>query len=111
MPQVVIDATGSQNAINGGFQYLSHGGRYVLIGLQKGNISFNHPDFHKREGTLMSSRNATRADFNQVMDALKNGHVDPLTYITHRVNFDEVAREFPGWLKPESGVIKAIAEL
>ena len=42
---------------------MAHGARYVLIGLQKGDISFSHPEFHKREGTLMSSRNATRAGF------------------------------------------------
>src|SRR6185503_6743165 len=63
MPTVVIDATGNQSAVNGAFQYLAHGGRLVLIGLQKGEISFSHPEFHKREATLMSSRNATRADF------------------------------------------------
>ena len=35
MPTVVIDATGNLGAINKAFQYLSHGGRYVLVGLQK----------------------------------------------------------------------------
>src|SRR5690242_2322890 len=60
MPSVVIDATGNQTAINNSFRYMSHGGRYILIGLQKDNITFQHPEFHKREGTLMSSRNATR---------------------------------------------------
>ena len=50
MPTVVIDATGSLKAINNAFQYMAHGARYVLIGLQKGDISFSHPEFHKREG-------------------------------------------------------------
>jgi threonine dehydrogenase-like Zn-dependent dehydrogenase len=111
MPTVVIDATGSLNAINNAFQYLAHGGRYVLIGLQKGNISFSHPEFHKREATLMSSRNATRADFELVMNSLKSKLIDPLTYITHRVSFDQVKSEFPNWLKPETGVIKAMVEV
>jgi len=111
MPAVVIDATGSQKAINNAFKYMAYGGRYVLIGLQKGEVSFNHPEFHKREGTLMSSRNATRADFELVIDSLKNGSVNPLNYITHRVIFDEVKDEFASWLKPESGVIKAMVEI
>ncbi len=63
MPTVVIDATGNLKAINNAFQYMAHGARYVLIGLQKGEIRFSHPEFHKREATVMSSRNATRADF------------------------------------------------
>ncbi len=110
MPVVVIDATGNQQAINNALQYLAHGGRYVLIGLQKDAISFSHPEFHKRESTLMSSRNATRQDFEYVMDCMKNGLVDPATYITHRVKFDEVADEFENWLNPANGVIKAMVE-
>ncbi|MES2108615.1 MAG: zinc-binding alcohol dehydrogenase family protein [Bacteroidota bacterium] len=111
MPTVVIDATGSQKAINNGFQYMAHGGRYVLIGLQKGDITFSHPEFHKREGTLMSSRNATREDFEYVINCLDNGHINPKNYITHKVGFDEVAGKFESWLKPEAGVIKAMVEL
>ncbi len=111
MAAVVTDATGSQKAINNSFQYLAHGGRFVLIGLQKGEISFSHPEFHKREATLMSSRNATRADFEQVMDCMKKGLINPKTYITHRVGFDEVKSNFDRWLDPANRVIKAMVEV
>jgi 2-desacetyl-2-hydroxyethyl bacteriochlorophyllide A dehydrogenase len=111
MPTVVIDATGSLKAINNAFQYMAHGARYVLIGLQKGDISFSHPEFHKREATLMSSRNATRQDFEHVIANMKNGEVKPTTYITHRVPFEKVADEFESWLNPANGVIKAIVEM
>lgn len=111
MPTVVIDATGNLNAINTAFRYMAHGARYVLIGLQKGDISFSHPEFHKREGTLMSSRNATRQDFEQVITCMKRGEVDPTTYITHRVLFNQVKDEFAGWLDPASGVIKAMVTM
>lgn len=111
MPTVVIDATGNQKAINGAFQYMAHGARYVLVGLQKGEICVSHPEFHKREATLMSSRNATREDFEHVVASMKSGMVDPTTYITHRVAFDQVKTDFKTWLNPETGVIKAIVEL
>ena len=111
MPVVVIDATGSQKAINNALQYLAHGGRFVLIGLQKEAISFSHPEFHKRETTLMSSRNATREDFEQVIDSIKKGMINPITYITHRVKFAELKDVFETWLAPAAGVIKAITEL
>ncbi len=111
MPTVIIDATGNQKAIDNAFQYLAHGGRFVLIGLQKGEIAFSHPEFHKREATLMSSRNATRQDFEHVIACMKSGLVDPKTYITHRVGFDEVKRDFESWLKPETGVIKAMVSV
>ena len=111
MPTVVIDATGNLKAINMAFGYMAHGARYVLVGLQKGDISFSHPEFHKREATLMSSRNATREDFEHVISSMKNGIVKPTTYITHRVRFEEVKDQFASWLKPETGVIKATVEL
>ena len=111
MPTVVIDATGNLTAINAAFQYLAHGGRYVLVGLQKGDISFNHPAFHKREATLMSSRNATREDFDLVISCMKKGLVNPTNYITHRVKFNQVKDKFESWLNPSTGVIKAIVEL
>ena len=109
MPTVVIDATGSQAAINSAFQYMAHTARFVLIGLQKGEISFSHPEFHKREATLMSSRNATREDFEHVIDSMKKGLVDPKVYITHRTSFDQISAEFESWLDPNSAVIKAMA--
>lgn len=108
MASVVIDATGSQKAINNAFQYMAHGARFVLIGLQKGDITFSHPEFHKREATLMSSRNATIDDFNHVIASIKNKQINPENYITHRVHFDDAVTEFKSWLNPANGVIKAM---
>ncbi|MEP7237007.1 MAG: zinc-binding alcohol dehydrogenase family protein [Ferruginibacter sp.] len=111
MPTVVIDATGNLKAINSAFQYMAHGARYVLVGLQKEEIHFSHPEFHKREATLMSSRNATREDFEYVISCIKNKQIDPLKFITHKVSFDNLAMEFPSYIKPETGVIKAMVDL
>jgi len=111
MPTVVIDATGNKNAMEGAFAFLAHGGRYVLVGLQKQELSFSHPEFHKREATLMSSRNATKDDFAYVMQCLKDGLIKPSTYITHRTMFDKIKQEFAGWLNPANGVIKAMVEV
>ncbi len=111
MPTVVIDATGNLKAINKSFDYLAHGGRYVLVGLKKEEIRFSHPNFHKREATLMSSRNATRQDFEHVIRSMKKGLVDPATYITHTVVFNQVKDDFAKWLNPDYGVIKAMVVL
>ena len=78
--------------------------------MQKGDISFSHPEFHKREATLMSSRNATRKDFEHVILSMKQKEVAPTTYITHRVLFDQVKNEFGNWLHPENGVVKAMIQ-
>lgn len=110
MPTVIIDATGNKKAINNALQYLAHGGRFVLIGLQKVEICFSHPEFHKREATLMSSRNATRADFAHVINSIKNGFVNPTKLITHRVKFYEVKDAFITWSDPKTNIIKAMVE-
>ena len=110
MPTVIIDATGNQGAINNALQYLAHGGRFILIGLQRGELIFSHPEFHKRESTLQSSRNATREDFDFVIDSIKKGLIDPLSYITNRVNFDELRNAFMDWQNPSADMIKAVVE-
>ena len=111
MPTVVIDATGNLKAINTTFQYMAHGARYVLVGLQKEAIHFSHPEFHKREATLMSSRNSSRDDFEYVINSIKNGNVKPLNFITHKVAFKKLAMEFPSYIKPETAVIKAMVDM
>lgn len=111
MPTVVFDASGSLKAINQAFQFLAHTGRYVMVGLQKEYISFSHPEFHKREATLMSSRNASKQDFAQVISYLQSGQVKPAHYITHRFDFEGIAENFHQISIPENACIKAIIEL
>lgn len=107
---VVVDATGNLKAINSGLEYLSHGGRFVLVGLQKNAFSFSHPDFHKRETTLMSSRNATAADFDWVMQCIRNNRINPLPMINFRVSADQLKNQFDLLLKPGNNLVKAMME-
>jgi 2-desacetyl-2-hydroxyethyl bacteriochlorophyllide A dehydrogenase len=111
MPTVVIDATGNQKAINNALQYVAHGGRYVLIGLQKSELIFSHPEFHKRETTLLSSRNATRSDFEFVNESIKEGLIDPSVFITTRMKFREAKDNFASLVKYDGGVIKPVIEM
>jgi len=111
MVTAVIDATGNKRAIEGSLEYLAHGGRITLVGIQKESFCFNHPEFHKRETTLRSSRNATREDFNHVVENIRNGKVNVMVLISHRITLDTVPDQFPLILDPQSGVIKAIIEL
>jgi 2-desacetyl-2-hydroxyethyl bacteriochlorophyllide A dehydrogenase len=110
MPAVVIDASGNRKAIQGGLNYLAHGGRYILIGLQKEEIMFSHPEFHKKEATLMSSRNATRNDFEYVIKNVENRKLNPRSFVTNKVKFEDAAAGFSDWLAPSNHVIKVIVE-
>jgi 2-desacetyl-2-hydroxyethyl bacteriochlorophyllide A dehydrogenase len=107
----VIDATGNLQAIESGFAKMSHGGKYVLIGLQKQSISFSHPEFHKREATLMSSRNATIEDFRYVMDLLRNGKIQAGMFVSHRFGKNQLLDILTKINEPGAQVIKAMITL
>jgi 2-desacetyl-2-hydroxyethyl bacteriochlorophyllide A dehydrogenase len=110
-PTVVFDATGNARSMQSSFDFVSHGGTLVYVGLVKADLTFNDPDFHKREITLMGSRNATLEDFAAVKAAVQSGSIDADSYITHRIPFAELPARFDDLLKPESKVIKAMTEL
>jgi 2-desacetyl-2-hydroxyethyl bacteriochlorophyllide A dehydrogenase len=104
----VIDATGNLHAIESGFAKMAHGGKYVLIGLQKQSISFSHPEFHKREATLMSSRNATIEDFEYVMDLFRDKKIQADPFISHRFSKNQVSGIFTKINEPTEQVIKSM---
>ncbi|WP_419212022.1 zinc-binding alcohol dehydrogenase family protein [Maribacter sp. X9] len=106
MATTVFDATGSRKALESGIDYMSHGGRFVLVGLSKGELTYSHPKIHAKETTLMCSRNATLEDFKFVMDHIKEFPTS--TFITHEVHFSEMIENFDAWLLPETGVVKAM---
>ena len=107
----VFDCTGSPKAMERGFGFVAHGGTYVLVSIVQGMISFSDPEFHRRETTLLSSRNATLADFATVMTAMRDGHVPTRAIKTHSAPLWEVADRMAEWIRPEAGTVKAVLEL
>lgn len=104
----VFDASGHRGALEAGPTYMAHGGRYIMVGLSKGEITFNHPAIHAREITIMCSRNATLEDFKEVIAILEKKAFPTDSFITHQVDFMEMIAHFNKWLDPSNGVIKAI---
>jgi 2-desacetyl-2-hydroxyethyl bacteriochlorophyllide A dehydrogenase len=107
---VVFDATGDSRAMEAGFSYVSHGGSYVFLSIVNGQIAFDDPDFHRRELTLLGSRNATLQDFECVIQAMRDGRVPTKALNTHRVQLAELAEALPTWMSPSAGTIKGIVE-
>ena len=101
----VFDASGNKYALETCPDYMSHGGRFVLVGLSKGELTYIHPKVHAKEMTLMCSRNATIEDFEHVISVLNQ--FPTASFITHNVPFTEMIENFDSWLKPETGVMKA----
>ncbi|MCH7412336.1 zinc-binding alcohol dehydrogenase family protein [Belliella sp. R4-6] len=109
--QAIFDATGNKRALESGPAFMSHGGRYVLVGLSKGDLVFNHPAIHSKETTIMCSRNATMEDFEFVISMLAAKKFPTDSFITHESAFDMMIDVFDSWVKPDSQVIKAVINL
>ena len=107
----VFDASGNKFALESGPNYMSHGGRYILVGLSKGDLTFTHPAIHAKETSLMCSRNATFEDFQKVIEVLQTGQFPTDSFVTHTVPFDDMIDHFENWLDPEAGVIKAMVRM
>ena len=102
---IVFDASGNKNALETCPDYMSNGGKFVLVGLSKGELTYSHPKIHAKEMTLLCSRNATKEDFEYVMTILDKFPTS--SFITHNVPFIKMIEHFDSWLDPTTGVIKA----
>jgi alcohol dehydrogenase len=111
LPDVVIDATGSSESMSAAFGLVAPGGRLVFVGLTAEEVRFRHPTFHRPEGTLLCSRNALPGDFTRIIGLIEAGQIDTQPWITHRTTLAELPAAFPSYLRPESGVVKAMVEI
>ena len=107
----VIDATGNSQSMGQALQYVAFAGRLVYVGITTQDLTFGHPLMHRREMTLLASRNALPPDFQRIIQLIEQGKIDTQPWITHEASMDDVPRLFPEWLKPETGVIKAVVEV
>jgi threonine dehydrogenase-like Zn-dependent dehydrogenase len=110
LPDLIVDATGSRRSMLSTFTLAAHGGRIVFVGLFQGEVVFDDPNFHRRELTVMSSRNATPCEFDEVISAMEGGAVDTSPWISHRLDFGEVPERF-GATVADPGLRKAVIEL
>ena len=110
--QVVIDATGSNKSMGAALQYCSFTGRLVYVGITQADVSFPHaPVLHRRELSILASRNALPPDFTRIIQLIENGSIDTRPWITHQAGLEDLIKVFPDWIKPETGVIKAVVEV
>ena len=90
----VIDATGSPAAMNGAVKLIRHGGTIVFVGLHKGDLVIPDIEFHKRETTLLGSRNATHEDFAKVGELMASGQLRADIMLNRHYDFSTLAEAF-----------------
>lgn len=107
----LFDATGNIHAMNAGLANLAHAGTYVLVGLNRDSLSFPDPEFHKRETTMLASRNALSTDFEQVVAAIRDGTIPIDRFLTHRVSLADAPEALPGLIAAQEQVLKAVVTI
>ena len=109
---VVIDATGSDRSMNRSLEFCAFGGRVVYVGITQGLLSFPHaPLLHRRELSILGSRNALSRDFDRIVKDIEAGRINTAPWITHRMSWTELPEIFPQLVDPSSGVLKAVATI
>ncbi|HHY48636.1 MAG TPA: dehydrogenase, partial [Alphaproteobacteria bacterium] len=73
-----------------------------------GDLVWPDAEVHRRELTIRGSRNATKADFDHVMDSIRKGLVPTDRLATHATSFERVPIDLAAWAHERSGLIKAI---
>jgi 2-desacetyl-2-hydroxyethyl bacteriochlorophyllide A dehydrogenase len=111
LPTVVFDATGNAQSMMKAFSYVAFGGKLVYVGLFQGEVTFFDPDFHRREITLLASRNALPTDFKHIISKMESGEINTKAWLTQEAAFDDLPTVFETWLDPKSQVIKAMVVL
>ena len=109
MFDVVVDATGSLEAMRRSLSFVAHGGALVLVGVARGELSFEDPEFHKREATLIASRNALTEDFSRVIEAIKSGQIPTEVLHTHSIAADELPMRLPELIRSADTILKVVA--
>jgi 2-desacetyl-2-hydroxyethyl bacteriochlorophyllide A dehydrogenase len=109
LAELVFDATGNATSMEQSVARVAHGGRLVYVGLVQSNVSIDDPLFHRRELTLLSSRNSVN-EFPRIIRMIEEAKIDTAPWITHRLSLAEVPDRFPT-LPKETNCIKAMVEL
>ena len=94
-----------------GFEFVAHGGRYIFVSVVRDMITFTDADFHRKEMSLLATRNATNEDFERVIAAIRGGAVAVDRLITHRTSLADAVHDIPQWATTKSGLIKALIEV
>jgi len=110
MFDTVFDATGALSAMAQSLAYVANGGTLVLVGVAPGDLVFADPEFHKRETTLLASRNALSRDFERVIAAMRAGDIPFDALKTHSVQAEDLPTQIPMLIAEADNVLKAIAQ-
>lgn len=109
MFETVFDATGNKHAMEASLEHVAFAGKLVLVGIVQDKIAIDDPLFHRREMTLLASRNSAGV-FPQIIRMIELGQIDTSPWITHRLALAAVPQDFPS-LPGSATLVKAMIDV
>jgi len=106
---VVFDATGSAESMASSLEQVAPTGRLVYVGLTKDPITLNDALLHRREVTILASRNSC-GQFPRIIRMIEEGSIDTRPWITDRMSLSDVPLKLKD-LPAKTTLIKALVEL
>jgi 2-desacetyl-2-hydroxyethyl bacteriochlorophyllide A dehydrogenase len=110
-PGVVIEAVGLPATFRAAVDLVAFSGRVVYIGYAKEAVSYETKYFVMKELDIRGSRNATRANFEDVVRVLESGRYPVAETITRTVPFAEAGAALAAWSADPARVTKIHVEV
>jgi 2-desacetyl-2-hydroxyethyl bacteriochlorophyllide A dehydrogenase len=107
---IVFDCTGDRESMENAIYLLQQGGKLVFVGLINERLSIFDPDLHRREATILASRNSTPPEHHRVLDLMESGAIDVSDWPIECAPPERMSARFPLWLRREAGIVKALVE-
>ena len=108
LPTAVFDATGNIASMKGAFHLVAPSGSLCFVGLAPAEVSFYDPDFHRKELTVLATRNALPLEFKFLVSAMETGTLSTDFWLTHRAYFLDAPASIMDWMNPNAGVVKGM---
>ena len=106
--EYVFDATGNRAAMEKSFDLVGSAGTLTFVGLIQDRVSFDDVEFHRRELSVLASRNSFGL-FPQIIAAIESGRIDTRPWITARMRLGQVPDRFVEVTKDPT-LVKSIVE-
>lgn len=111
LPTVVFDATGRRESMEQSLAFVEFSGSLVLVGHTTEGLTFDNPTLHRREISVLASRNARGVEWLPLLDLIESGVIGATSWIGGRSSLDQVPIDLPRWSGSGGAMLKGIVDV
>lgn len=110
-PDVVIEAVGLPQTFREAIDLVCFSGRVVYIGYAKAKVAYNTSLFNLKELDILGSRNATRQDFEHVVEFMEKHPDTTMPLISKTFKWEEADQAFAYWVSHRDETFKIMIDM